>query len=108
LKEIAILQTRVQQAPGSSEGPHQLDWGMKNRLRGVFDPRSGRMACSRSTTATWGRPPGSNASTFDRPVAFSTPVLHADPSASFRRKRESRSCCERAAGRGPREDLSDE
>jgi putative autoinducer-2 (AI-2) aldolase len=33
----------VQQAPGFFlKGSHQLDWGMKNRLARVFDPRSGR------------------------------------------------------------------
>ena len=34
---------QVQQAPGFFlKGSHQLDWGMKNRLARVFDPRSGR------------------------------------------------------------------
>ncbi len=34
---------QVQQTPGFFlKGSHQLDWGMKNRLARVFDPRSGR------------------------------------------------------------------
>ena len=34
---------RPQQTPGFFlKGSHQLDWGMKNRLARVFDPRSGR------------------------------------------------------------------
>jgi 3-hydroxy-5-phosphonooxypentane-2,4-dione thiolase len=34
---------QAQQAPGFFlKGSHQLDWGMKNRLARVFDPRSGR------------------------------------------------------------------
>src|ERR1700730_13396178 len=34
---------KPQVAPGFFlKGSHQLDWGMKNRLARVFDPRSGR------------------------------------------------------------------
>ena len=34
---------QVQKTPGFFlKGSHQLDWGMKNRLARVFDPRSGR------------------------------------------------------------------